>query len=161
MDVCFEFLILDKQPLNSLESSQKTITWEGIVYPQEPRKYIWGKYTFLVEVPVPQHLYQYLPEGFHGEDWTCLSIRGQTLDNLELEINGATIDWEGKTLMSLMELILKPQRKWVTIFEWKCDKIDKVYYLNIDGCILQIQQNLRKEKIREGFIVMFPLLVES
>jgi hypothetical protein len=156
MDVCFELLLLDKQPLNNLEYSQKSITWGGTIYPQEPKKYIWGKYISLIETAVPHNLYQYLPGDFHIECWTCLSIGGQILNILESEVNGKNVDWEGKTLKSLMKLILEPQEKWVAVFEWQCDKINAIYYLDIDECVLKIQNNLESGKIREGFIVMYP-----
>ncbi|WP_341530006.1 hypothetical protein WKK05_12250 [Nostoc sp. UHCC 0302] len=154
MDVCFELLLLNKQPLDSLECYQKTIVWEGIEYPQEPKCYIWGKYICLTESLMPKKIHSYLPISFAEKEWTYLSVTGQILDLLELEVNGSKINWGGKSLDSLLKLLLTPQNKWFIVFEWQCDQIDKTYYLSIDECISKLKNNLKYEKKREGFIII-------
>jgi len=154
MDACFELLLLNKEPLDSLECYQKTITWEGIEYPQDHKYYIWGKYIRLVESILPKKICNYLPTSFAEQEWTHLSVKGQILDLLELEVNGLEINWEGKTLDSLLKLLLTPQNRWVIVFEWQCDQINKTYYLGINECISKFKDNLKYGKQREGFIVL-------
>lgn len=154
MDACFEILLSSKQPIDNLECYQKTISWDGVEYPQVPKYYLWGTYIRLVERPMTQHIRNYLPPSFTENEWTCLAVEGEGFDLLELEVNGSEIDWEGKTLDSLLKLLLTPQTQWVIVFEWHCDQIDKVYSLYMDECMVKIKDNLKYEKPREGFIIL-------
>ncbi len=154
MDACLELLLLNKHPLYSLELYQKKIIWEELEYPQNPKYYIWGEYIHLVECPIPRTIRDYLPPSFAKEEWVCFSVKGQVLDLLELEVNGSDIDWKERTLDSLFKLLLTPQNKWVVVFDWQCDQIDKIYNLNITDCISTLRNNLKYENSREDFIVL-------
>ena len=81
-------------------------------------------------------------------------MKGQALDLLELEVNGSEINWEGKTLESLLNFLLSSQNRWGVVLEWQCDKIDIIYYLNINQFMLKIRDKLQYGKQREGFIVL-------
>lgn len=154
MDTCFELMVLNDKPIRNLDVSQEKITWQGVEYPQEPKKYLWGKFIFLTESPIPRHIVNYLPSNFIEQKWICFSIKGKILDLLELEANGLLIDWDNKSLDSLFDLVLSSQSMWVVVFEWHCDTIDNVYKLSIDCCLSQLKSNLKHTDIREGFIVL-------
>ncbi|MEZ2239169.1 hypothetical protein [Microcoleus sp.] len=154
MDACFEILLSTRQTLDYLEVHQETFTWGGVEYPQGEKYYVWGKYIKLVEREIPAHIIKRLPPVYGNRQWVNFSVQGKGLDLLESEVNGAEIDWEGKSFDDFLKLILTEQPQWVVVFEWHCDRLDSLYEQNVSECISQIKNNLKWENNREGFLVL-------
>jgi len=154
MDACFELLLPQMIQVDGLQQKQMSFTWGGVSYPQGAASYHWGDFVELVQTPIPGHLGRYLPANYIGENWIALSIRGKGLDLLQAEVNGAEVDWKGKSLEQLLRLLLSQVSKWVLTFELHCDQIDQVYKLNVDQCLQHLRENLRRDAKAIGFLVI-------
>jgi hypothetical protein len=157
MDACIELLLPEMIHVAGLQQSQRSFTWGGVSYAQGPGSYHWGDFVELVQTPIPGHFGRYLPANYITEKWIALSIRGKGLDMMQMEVNGAEVDWKGKSLDHLLRLLLPHVGKWVLVFELHCDQIDQVYELDVDQCLQHLQENLRREAKAEGFLVIPPM----
>jgi hypothetical protein len=153
MDICFELLLNDSKPLAKLVTQQKSITWGGIKYPQEPIYYFWGDYIKLYETPVPRHIYRFLPKTYQKNHLQCFSIQGKVLELLEKEESGIEVEWGEYNLDSLLEYVLYSQEIWAIVFSLHCDEIDSVYTLDINEAIKRIRDNMHAQEDREGFVI--------
>jgi hypothetical protein len=155
VDVCFGLLLSNRQSvIDTLERYQKKFTWQGIEYPQEPIYYLFGKHICLVEKPLPKHKVKLLQYDYAIEDFMSLTLEGNGLDMLELEVNERNVEWNGPTFDNFLKVLLSPQDRWAVIFEWHCDQIDNIYRLDVNACISKIRENLKWEVQREGFIIL-------
>jgi hypothetical protein len=156
MDVCLELLVSNPIPITSLMTRQKSITWGGIEYPQEPICYLWGEFIQIVETPIAKHIYTFLPKTYKIFDMKCYAIQGEVLNLIKKEVHGFQVNWAGKNLDSFLKSILPSQQNWAVVFSLHCDEIDSQYTLGIDEAIKKIYANLRNEP--EGFIILSKLI---
>jgi hypothetical protein len=73
------------------------------------------------------------------------------------EVNGRQINWNGKSLIQIIELLISNSNKWVFVFDLFCDQIDNSYILDVNEVLLRFQENLKSNKNPEGFIAIPPL----
>lgn len=156
-DSCFEILLPEFVQIEGLECKQKTFSWDGVKYPQGSPIFQWGEYVEIAPTPIPRHLEMHLPANYIDERWICLSIRGKGLELLAQEVNGVLINWNGKSLIQIIELLISKSNKWVFVFELFCDQIDSSYILNVNEVLLRFQENLKYSNNPEGFIAIPPL----
>lgn len=146
MDVCFSLLLpnpVELDRIEGLERRQVTFTWGGVAYPQDPVKFRWGEYVELIETPIAEHYYPYLPADSRSKTWTSLVIGGKALDMLAIQVNERdAVDWQGRSLEGLLQLLVSHYSQWVLVFELHCDQIDSIYSLSIDECLQYLRESI-------------------
>ena len=93
-----------------------------------------------------------LPSKARQVYWRCFSVKGPGLDLLQQSLNGKEIDWGGKGLPQLLDVLLGATEQWVVVFEMNADRIDKVFHGSIKDVLVQIESTLTDRN--EGFLAI-------
>lgn len=153
MNACCELIIPVLPEIDGLVSSETTFTWEGEKYLQGDVHYLWGNFVRFKLTQPPKHIEGYVKKYFCGNEPITLSIQEESLRLLELDINGISVDWEGKSLEKILRSILAASPKWMIVYELNCDQIDSSYQFTINECLTLLKDNLKFDnEQREGFI---------
>jgi hypothetical protein len=82
-----------------------------------------------------------------------LEISGDGLTLWAHETNGGAVEWMGRRLDTLLQVLLSVE-KWVVIFEPHFRQTDHVLKCSVDECLERLKRNLADRATKEGFIAI-------
>lgn len=161
IDALAQIIVPRINDLDGLAVTQPLYEWEGVEYPQGPKKLDWKQISLTIDEP-QEYVRRLLPSGYISDDWVWLKISDATLSDYEDSVNYEAAFVEGgltrpsgeceMQLESFIRLILADVDSWVLSFVWHYDQIDGVHELDVEGCIKRFRGNFVRDTAKQGFI---------
>lgn len=151
MEVCFELLIPQVDFETGFPFIEEKVLWGDDKFSQEPKQFSWKEHITLTERPIPEHIFNYIPEDVDVSNWVFLSLNGSALEDWEKHINYQ--DAMPQVLLKELLIQLLPKLDaWIVVFELNCDQIDYVCQIEPNDLIDKIDLILDWSNEPEGFV---------
>jgi hypothetical protein len=115
MDVLFQVVVPRVLEPAGLEKHQGTYKGSGIDFGAAMSAYRWGQYVELHSSKLQPWVSEILPKDHIEESWRVLEISGDGLSLWAHETNGGAVEWMGRRLDTLLQLLLSVDKR-VVIF---------------------------------------------
>jgi hypothetical protein len=155
MDVLFQVVVPRVIEAVGLEIHDGPYKWDGNDSGEEASAYRWGQYVELYPSKLQPWILEVLPRGYIGENWSVFEICGDGLALWGHETNGGAVEWMGRPLDTVLQLLLSVE-KWVVIFEPHFRPTDHVLQCSVDECLERLKRNLADRATNQGFIAIAP-----
>jgi hypothetical protein len=152
MDVLFQVAVPRVIEAVGLERTERTHRWGGIDLEEGASSYRWGQYVELHPSRLQPWIFEIVPKGYVGESWKAFDVDGDGLSLWAHEVNGGAVEWMGRRLEALLQVLLSVDR-WVVIFEPHFRQINQVIHCNADECLRRLAHSLSR-RIGEGFVAI-------
>ncbi|MFY0576196.1 hypothetical protein ACN28S_19175 [Cystobacter fuscus] len=153
MDVCVDIFLPRLWPMAGLRQERREFMWEGVVHPQEPETYRWGRQVELRKyAQPPTHLLTRLPQGLFQNGWSYFALEGNGLDLLSREVNGQEVEWDEHPLEVFFLEQLSKNDRWAVVFSPHCDQLDFSQETTAEGFMTLLKAQLNWKQERKGFI---------
>jgi hypothetical protein len=152
MDVLFQVAVPRVIEAVGLERTERTHRWGGIDLEEGASSYRWGQYVELHPSRLQPWIFEIIPKGYVGESWKVFDVDGDGLSLWAHEVNGGAVEWMGRRLEALLQVLLSVDR-WVVIFEPHFRQINQVIHCNTDECLRRLAHSLSR-RVGEGFVAI-------
>ena len=152
MDVLFQVAVPRVIEAVGLERPERTHRWRELDLVEGASSYRWGQYVELHPSRLQPWIFEIVPKGYVGESWKVFDVDGDGLSLWAHEVNGGAVEWMGRRLDALLQILLSVDR-WVVIFEPHFRQIEQVIHCNADECLRRLAHSL-SSRVEEGFVAI-------
>jgi len=149
MDACLEIIIDSEKLPEGVISEASNQSAFGVI--DNDGIYFWGDYVKVQQIDMPKHILTKLPDEYDKLNLNIYSVSGDCLDMLAREANGEPVNWDGNSLLDLVNKMLESSKKWAIVFEPNCDTIHYVKEYMRDDVLDLLKTNLASDY--KGFVV--------
>jgi hypothetical protein len=148
MDLAFEILLPED---TELPFKFEIIKRDFVKFPHERPEYIYSSQYELSKTPVADHLLLKLPIAYQKQNWFCIAIHGDGLDNYREKLLEIGSEYNDDKLNHLLKVLLNIPTKWAVAFEPFYDSTCEIH----SGTIESVTENIKIAVAfeRKGFII--------